>query len=265
MSDRVPHVLSWLVRRRRVINGHLDNAVRDKARANQECSTKVRRLDLQIATLKRDLAALDATVAMQDIQVDPARTGKTRPHVRPRRTGYGQMTSAIYKALGEPLGPELPTERSEVGKAGPSPERSPVRRFQQAHHVCQQLAKIRAEASGIWCWDCTGSIREASVHQEGAFRAPAPIDRCLVNARGDSNGGNAQPLVSRVQQRLAYAAASTACLTRALRPPEEICVAGKCLSEPANRVAVIEATSKAPLHDMDQYRCSARSLAFKRR
>lgn len=100
MTDRVPHVLGWLVRRRRIINGHLENALRDKARLELECRTQVRKLDLQIRALKRDLAALDATMAMQDIQVDPRRIGTTRPQVQPRRTEYGQMTSVIYKALG---------------------------------------------------------------------------------------------------------------------------------------------------------------------
>lgn len=99
MSDRVPVALNWLVRRRRIINGHLENALKDRADLQQDLGTRIRRLDLQIRALKRDLEGLDSTIRMHDIQIEPARTGTTQPQLRPRRTPYGEMTSVLLKAL----------------------------------------------------------------------------------------------------------------------------------------------------------------------
>lgn len=99
MSDRVPHALNWLVRRRRIINGHLEKALRDKSDLQQDLGTRIRHLDLQIRALRKDLKGLDSTIRMHDIQIDPRRTGSTRPQLQPRRTPYGEMTGVLLKAL----------------------------------------------------------------------------------------------------------------------------------------------------------------------
>ena len=110
MHDRIPPSLAWLVKRRRSIAGRLEAARKVKLHLEVEVPKQIAVKAAEIQILERDLAAISAVIQMHEIVVDPNELGTTRVQRRPRRSGYGAMTSAILSCLAKVYPQSLNTD-----------------------------------------------------------------------------------------------------------------------------------------------------------
>ncbi|MBX3585864.1 MAG: hypothetical protein KF796_04400 [Ramlibacter sp.] len=111
MHDRVPPALAWLVKRRRNIAGRIAEAKNRYAVAEVEYRERLKPVEILIAALEKDLAAVDQTIRLHEIPIDPEALGGTRAQHSPRRHGYAHMTRSIYTHLGSAFPNALDTDQ----------------------------------------------------------------------------------------------------------------------------------------------------------
>lgn len=210
MHDRIPPALAWLIRRRRSVAGRLELA-KGIASKNQEQLVEIeaaihahqqradqlrqclRRTEIDVSALERDLAALDQTLLMHEIHIDPKQLGAIRPRRRLCRSGHGAVTRSIHAALGEVAPRALSTDQVaafviahcdfEFAPEGYSAIRFNIRKRLQ--RIVQEGNVVRLHARygggqkvGMWC-------RPVLADQDE--RAPAPGENATAPSSSPSN------------------------------------------------------------------------------
>lgn len=148
MTFRIPPSLSWLAKKRARLKGDLDCA--EKAgKSLLEKQDAARKLNAaQKAALERDLQAIDRTIAMHEIPIDPSRIAGVRAHRTERIAGHGAMTRAIFRYLGDLGGASACTRDIAVYvaisiKMDPDDERFPLLRYRVRHRLKTLVAERR--------------------------------------------------------------------------------------------------------------------------
>jgi len=95
MTWRTPSALKWLITKRSRFSGALLKLDDERARL---CD-KIASLDCRAAALHKQLAALDETIGLHEIPVDPEDIRPVRPHARARLLPHGQMSRIIFAEL----------------------------------------------------------------------------------------------------------------------------------------------------------------------
>ncbi len=103
MTIRIPPSLKWLVVKRATLAGQIKlqsktfEAQIGELEAKQE--KLISRKDKTLSALRRDLAAIDRSIRMHEILVNPKLIEATRVQSQPCTTPHGSITKAIYKVL----------------------------------------------------------------------------------------------------------------------------------------------------------------------
>jgi len=108
-----PHGLSWLIRQRKRIAGQIQGI--DKQL--RELPARLESLPAQLRELQEQLAAVDMTISLREIKVDPT---KIRPGriSEERLVPYGHLARTMLNHLRDSDGPQSTTELSmAVAKA----------------------------------------------------------------------------------------------------------------------------------------------------
>ena len=104
---RIPPSLAWLIRNQRVTAGLIRRV--EKALSKLESEIKKahqtiqleQNLNAQITKLKDDLVAIEHSMRMHEIQIDPEKLKPLNPHSNPSLFKYGELTRLIYSALNQ--------------------------------------------------------------------------------------------------------------------------------------------------------------------
>jgi len=94
MSNRIPHSLSWLIKKRSEILGEIISA-------QKKLDQHVNDEELRIRKLKTDLRSLDGTIRLHHIKLDPKVIEPTRPCNTKRFLPHGGYTQLIFELLRE--------------------------------------------------------------------------------------------------------------------------------------------------------------------
>jgi hypothetical protein len=108
-----PHGLSWLIRQRKRIAGQ----IRGIEKQLRELPARLESLPAQLRELQEQLAAVDMTISLHDIKVDPTtiRPGRVNEE---RLVPYGHLARTMLNHLRDSDGPQSTTELSiAVAKA----------------------------------------------------------------------------------------------------------------------------------------------------
>ena len=146
MTYRIPPSLYWLTKKRARLKADLDfteKAAKDLL-VKQEAARK--QIAAQKVVLERDLQAIDRTICMHEIPIDPSKIRSVRPHRTKRIAGHGAMTRAIFRYLWNLGGASACTKDIAVFvavsiKMDPDDERFPLLRYR----VRQRLKDLVAE------------------------------------------------------------------------------------------------------------------------
>ncbi len=101
MSARIPSSLTWLIKKRARLNGKIQKA--------SKLIEQIGRLEADRANWQADLAAIDRTLAMHDIQIDV----ECIPAVAPREKrifAYGEVSRTLLRFLRESDGEPVSTD-----------------------------------------------------------------------------------------------------------------------------------------------------------
>lgn len=103
MTLKIPASLNWLARKRKYIAGQMRSAEKQHQKFLSDHEEDVARASRAHAEhlhiLQCDLEAIDRALRMHEIPVAPEKIGAVRFQSNPSRSGYGQITRLIYKAL----------------------------------------------------------------------------------------------------------------------------------------------------------------------
>ncbi len=92
MSNRIPHSLSWLIQKRSELLGELQFAEKNLPKYIKE-------EEIRIKKLKASLKALDGTIRLHHIKLDPKIIEPTRPKNKARYLPHGGYTTLIFDLL----------------------------------------------------------------------------------------------------------------------------------------------------------------------
>ena len=92
MTSRIPAALKWLVEKRKRIDGKI-------IKTEKEIEDFVSEKQALINKLKQDLEALDHTIGLHEINVNPKKIKPVQPYKRNGHFNHGQLTRLIYKCL----------------------------------------------------------------------------------------------------------------------------------------------------------------------
>lgn len=102
---RIPPSLNWLIRNRRVIAGRLQIAAEEKSKIEdnlEQAKKLIQRYDIisqQITVLEQDLAAIDRSLSLHEIQIDISQLECLRPHRNTYFFKRGVLVQSIFTAL----------------------------------------------------------------------------------------------------------------------------------------------------------------------
>ena len=94
MSNRIPSALKWLVEKRRRIHSEIIHI-------ETELGTLLELQQKQLAKLQADLDAIDKTIKLHEIIIDPEKISPIRIYQKKNGFKYGKMTRLIYIFLSE--------------------------------------------------------------------------------------------------------------------------------------------------------------------
>jgi len=97
MEDRIPPSLKWLVTKRSVIHGEIlkaEKRLQDYLTEHQSIINK----------LKTDLQAIDHTLGLHEILIDPEIIPPVRKHSNATKLKYGAVTRYIFECLRDSSG-----------------------------------------------------------------------------------------------------------------------------------------------------------------
>jgi hypothetical protein len=100
----------WLVRRCRSIAGRLEVARREQRELDYSYKLKSSAVANQIASLEQDLDSIHTAIRLHEVEVDPTKLGALRVQTKPRRNGYGHMSSALLETLAAVFPESLTTD-----------------------------------------------------------------------------------------------------------------------------------------------------------
>lgn len=171
MTIKIPSSLVWLAKKRKYITGQMRSA-----EEQHQKKVKVQEHDIQRATkahgehmriLKSDLAAIDRALRMHEIPINPDKIGPIRFQHNPTRTGYGQITRLIYKALADSHPFSITTTKiTAFLKAEMGLELSEAETF-DLHE------RIRHRLRGLYHLGKVERLHPRSTHREGVWCLPA--------------------------------------------------------------------------------------------
>ena len=95
MTWRTPPALKWLITKRSRLSGALLKLDDERAKLRD----KIVSLDCRSGALLKQLAALDETIGLHEIPVNPEDIRPVRPHTRARLLPYGQLNRIIFTEL----------------------------------------------------------------------------------------------------------------------------------------------------------------------
>lgn len=108
-----PHGLSWLIRQRKRIAGQI-RGIENQLR---ELPARLESLSARLRELQEQLAAVDMTISLREIQVDPTKIRPGRINEE-RLVPYGHLARTMLNHLQDSDGPQTTTELSmAVAKA----------------------------------------------------------------------------------------------------------------------------------------------------
>lgn len=110
MSNRVPAALNWLVNKRARIQGEI-------LRAEDELKNKLEEIEVLSSTIQKvriDLAAIDRTLGMHEVKIDPNNISPIRSHVEERKIKHGEITRKIFICLRQENGNEIFTSQIAI-------------------------------------------------------------------------------------------------------------------------------------------------------
>jgi len=93
MEDRIPSSLKWLVNKRSRIHGEI-------LKAENEAKKWLEQHERGINKLQNDLQAIDHTLGLHEIFINPDDIQPIRSHRNKRKLKYGTVTKLIYEYLG---------------------------------------------------------------------------------------------------------------------------------------------------------------------
>ena len=103
MTIRIPPSLKWLVVKRATIAGQINLQAKTFEAQKSDLAAKQEKLAAEnektLAALKLDLAAIDRSIQLHEILINPKLIEATRVQAKPCTTRYGAVTRAIYRAL----------------------------------------------------------------------------------------------------------------------------------------------------------------------
>lgn len=103
MTIRIPPSLKWLVVKRATIAGQINLQAKifeaEKSDLAAEQAKLAAKHEKTLSPLKRDLAAIDRSIRLHEILINPKLIEATRVQSQPCTTRYGAITKAIYGAL----------------------------------------------------------------------------------------------------------------------------------------------------------------------
>lgn len=94
MATNIPPSLNWLVKKRQRIHGELLSI-------QKTIDQLIYKKTVYAEQLKEDLKAIDHTITLHEIPVEPDKIHPVIPYKKQTTLKYGQMTRLIYKRLGE--------------------------------------------------------------------------------------------------------------------------------------------------------------------
>lgn len=95
MTWRTPSALKWLITKRSRLSGALLKLDDERAKLHDRIAS----LDCRAGALLKQLAALDQTIGLHEIPMDPQNIRPVRPHARARLLPYGQLSRIIFTEL----------------------------------------------------------------------------------------------------------------------------------------------------------------------
>jgi hypothetical protein len=95
MTWRTPPSLKWLITKRSRLSGALLKLDDERAKLRD----KIASLDCRAGVLLKQLAALDETIGLHEIPMDPEDIRPVRPHGRARLLPHGQLSRIIFTEL----------------------------------------------------------------------------------------------------------------------------------------------------------------------
>jgi hypothetical protein len=103
---RLPPSLKWLIVQRGRVDGEIQKIkeqILEKQDALNSYQKKIEELSAQLsikkASLQETLAAIDKTLSLHEIQIDPENIPAIRGHERMRDLPHGELTRSIYRCL----------------------------------------------------------------------------------------------------------------------------------------------------------------------
>lgn len=105
MSWRTPPSLKWLITKRSRLSGELERRLPEL----ESLRIDFEKANARVNWLREQLAALDQTFQLHDIQIDPTEIASVSPHQNARLFPSGQMGRHIRRILAERDGGEWTT------------------------------------------------------------------------------------------------------------------------------------------------------------